>query len=129
MSTTSRPVRNQAASIFDACACDAEYKVSFSGRRALHLLRFPKLSDVRCARRCVAGGGSLRAAILNASNGSPLPGRTVEDSVTLRGDDTAAAVSWGAHGERVGNSGTVRIEFVLEGQVDLFSFALGAPDV
>ena len=65
-------------------------------------------------------GGSLCVVLLNAETGTAL-----KRSVPLTGDELEAAVVW--HNEEKGGAGAAmngafRIEFVLTGDVELYSF-------
>ncbi len=67
-----------------------------------------------------ASDGAIRAEVLDAGTGEPLPGMALDDSVALRGDDLRGRLAWrecgGVSGER-----PVRVRFALD-RASLYSF-------
>lgn len=87
-------------------------------------------------RNTSASGGSIRVAVLEhlqhetetESETETLwrvqPGRAAADCVPLRGDEVAGSVSWSTGDRVLPVSSSVALEFVLDGDVELFSFSL-----
>ena len=85
-------------------------------------------------RNTTAAGGSVRVGVMESRNQNGgatavrvQDGRAADDCVPLRGDSVDRLVSWSS-GDRalpVANDAAVVLEFVLDGDVELFSFSLG----
>ena len=71
-----------------------------------------------------AGGGALRAEVLDAGTMEPLPGMSLEDSRPLEGDHLRGRLAWNECDE-LPDSRPVRIRFALDGS-RLYSFWMEA---
>ena len=118
--------------------------LAHSGREhsgSIHTVPLPassfELGRVRVNfRNTTTAGGSVRVGVMESrhvqNDGGAVMrvqqqhGRAAGDCVPLRGDSVDALVSWSA-GDRalpVANGASVVLEFVLDGDVELFSFSL-----
>jgi hypothetical protein len=88
-------------------------------------------------RNTSAAGGSVRVAVMETGSKNKTPadgvttvraqrGREVKDCTPLRGDDLNGSVAWSSGDQvlPVANGASVVLKFVLDGDVELFSFSL-----
>jgi hypothetical protein len=88
-------------------------------------------------RNTSAAGGSVRVAVMETGSKNETlvdgittvraqRGREAKDCTPLRGDDLNGSIAWSS-GDRVvpvANGASVVLKFVLDGDVELFSFSL-----